>query len=474
MAGDPQFYDLNPIQVIDQNAWTVYHPEVAVQFREKSLYTPLVQWEADLQPYSTTSVVDFEMFPGDVVPNELPMTANYVDNSFVPDTRFRKWNVKRYGGKVMYHKSSSYFNQFRVGGTNDWRPMLRSQLGYHIIETHEKLSRQAFFQLPSTYWRYANGGSSFASLTSGSYKFELDEIDYWNFALGNTGSPIVPGDAAAAKLAIIPPGAQYDLMKAVATATGNSLSLWRDAQIYGGASGGVLRNEIGAFKNVRFVSAPNDEFGVNPNVLYNAGAITKQYGVTLPIRAGDGSPDPETTAVDSVWYVGQKNVTHFIQLENFTGGDFSVNDWVTIHIGRTSTYGITNGVDPFHFKTITRRVVAVDAGANTLAFDRPISIPYEAAFTGQSDTGATPGTFYAYVTRGKHIGFALVMGARGGVRAKVMKPIELYEPDPVDDFKSVWRFTYDEILGMNLADPNMYLLYFFTVSLPKPGGVISP
>lgn len=472
MAGDPLFYDLNPIQVIDQNHWTVYMPELALQFRNRSLYTPLVQWESDLAAMYTTDVVEQEMFPGDVVENEIELTANYVDASPVPDMRSRKWSVKRYGGKVQYHKSSTPFNQFNVNGSHDWRPLLRSQLGYNIVEVHEKLARKAFFQLPSTYWRFAGGASSFSGMSGSSYVFDIDEVNYWNFALGNTGSPIVPGDMANAKLAIIPPGAHYDIMKQLPSATGNETAMWRDSMLYNGGVG-VLRNEVGSYKGVRFVTAPNDEFGQNPNVLYNAGAITKQYGVTLPIRAGDGSPDPTTTAVDSVWYVGQKNVTHFIQLENFSNGDFNVNDWVTIHVGRTSAYGITNGVDPFHPKTIVRRVVAVDDSLNQIKLDRPVSFPFEAAFTGQSQTGATPGTFYAYVTRGKHIGWSLVLGARGGIRAKVMQPVKLYEPKPVDDFDSVWRFTYDEILGMNLADPNLFLLYFFTVSLPKPGGVIA-
>lgn len=469
MAGDPSFYDLNPIQVIDQNHWKVYYPDVALVFRNPGVvYTPLIRWESDIQAAKTNEIVEFEMFAGDVVTNEIPLTANYVDTTYVPDTRFRKFTTTRYAGKVIYHKSSTYYNQWKINGGSDWRPLLRSMLGDHIMRSHEILSRNAFFKQPKNYWRYANG-SDFSGLTSGKI-FSLEEIDYWNFALGNTGSPIVPGTMANAKLAIIPPGAQYDIMKSLPTASANQTSLWVDAMVNRGE---VLAGEIGSFKGVRFVTAPNDEFGINPNVLYNAGAITKQFGVTLPIEAGDGAPDPETTAVDTVWYVGQKGVTHWIQLEDIDPGEFEVNEWVTIHTARTTDYGITNGVDPLHPRTIVRKIVSIDTTNNRLSFDRPISNPYKSAFVGKSVTGNADGTFYAYVTKGKHIGFALILGSREGIRGKVLKPIEFYEPKPVDDFDSVWRFTYDELVGYNLAEPNHYLMYFFAVSLPKPGGLFA-
>jgi len=467
------FYDLNPIQVIDQNHWTVYHPDVAMRFQQEATYTPLVEWSTDLMQYKTTEVVETEMFPGDVAFNELDMNANYVQNAFVPDTRSRKWKVSRYGGKVMYHKSSSYFNQWNVSGGHDWRPLLQSTLGYHVVGTHEKLARAGFFKQPKMYWRYANGKTNWGALSGESDTFNIGEVNYWNFALGNTGSPLIPGDKASAKLAYIAPGAQYDIYRTLPLQSQNEASLWRDSMVYSGSEL-ALRGEIGGYKGVRFIVPQNNIFGENPNVLYNAGAISKQYGVILPITAGDGAPDPETTAVDSTWYVGQKNVTHSIKLESFTPGDFALNDWVTIHTSTTSEYGVTNGVNPFHEMTITRRVVAIDETNHTLSFDRPISNNYMAAFVGQSISGATPATFYAYVTKATHIGFSLILGARGSVKGKVMKPLEFYAPKPVDDFESVWRFTYDELVGINLGEPNLHLLYFYTVSIPKPGGRIGP
>jgi len=463
-----QFYDLNPIGVIDQNKWAVYHPEVALAFRRISLYTPLVDWDADISQFRTQDITEFELFEGDVDHNPIPLTANYIDAAYVPDSRSRQFAVDRYGGKVQVHKSSSYFQQWKLSGGNDWKPMMREVLGDHIVRLHEALSRNVWFKGPKNYWIYSGVATDFATVTA---KFELDKVNLFNFVLGNTGSPVIPGDQASAKVAIIPPGAAYDLFATIATASQNEASMWRDAQIYAGQA---IRNEIGTFKGIRFVAAPSDKFGINPNVLYNCGAITKQFGVIEPINVGDGAPDPVTTLVDGVWKVGQKAVTHYLKLEDFATNDYNINDFVTIHTKTSAAYGVTGGVDPFDGRTIVRRIVAVDATNNTISFDRPVSIPYTAAFNGKSVTGNVDKTLYAYVTRGKHIGFALVLGSRGGVKGKVLEPLKLYEPKPVDDFESVWRFTYDELIGVNMAEPNMFMLYFFAVSLPKPGGVIAP
>lgn len=470
------YYDLNPIQVIDQNHWTVQMPEVNFRFQRNATYTPLIDWSYDLQKYNTTDVIETEAFQGDSRPKEIALTANYVSTAAMPDTRFRKWSVKRYADKVMLHESQNIFNQWKISGESDWRPLLRGVLGDAVVGSVEWMARKSFFQLPKTYWRNASGKADWGALGGDGDTFGIEEVNYWNFSLGNTGSPVIPGDMAAAKVAYIAPGAHYDFRRKLAAASGNEAAMWRDAAVYSNTI--ALRNEIGTYSGVRFFTPPNDIFGENPNVLYNAGAITKQYGVVAPIKTGDGSPDPETTPVDGTWYVGQKGVTHHIKLESFTNGDFEINDFVTIHVKAllptdVDYHGVENGVDPLDEMTVNRRIVAVDNTNKTISVDHPISFDFTSAFIGQSVTGATPGTFYAYVTKGKNIGYSIVLGSRGGVKSQVMKPLKFYNPKPVDDFDSVWRFTFDHILGMNLADPNLFQLYFYAVSVPKPGGVIT-
>lgn len=362
---------------------------------------------------------------------------------------------------MQYHKTNTYFNQFKMSGNRDWTPLLRSLLGNSVIRTMEAVSRNAFLRGPKTYWTYSNGKTSFAELGA-SDTFNLETVNAWNLRLGNTGSPVVPGRASNEKVVIVPPGAVYDFQESLAAASASEAKLWIDSRFY---QGQALRYELGAYKNIAFIESPNDTYAQNPAVLYNAGTIQKQVTVTTQIRQGDGSPDPETTKVDETWSVGQKDRVHYIQCADFADGDFAVNDVVSIHTLRTNAYGVTNGVDFLSGKTITRRVVSVDHANNRLAFDRPIMLGYT------TDLG---GGVYAYVTKAQHIGFGLAVAGRGGVKGNLNKPLEFYDPKPIDDFNSVFRFTWDMIGGIGVWEPNVFEPHFFSVSLPKPGGIISP
>lgn len=469
------FYMQNPVAVIDQNQWDERTSLVIYAFRTHSLYAPLVEWSA-LTSTNAQNNWETELIPGDTEAEEIPLTAMYTTSTQPLDSRMRKFTVARYGDKVILNKYSNLFQQWNLGGSYDWKPLLRGVLGQNIIRKHEVLSRNAFMRGPQSFWTYAGGATSFGTIANDD-KFDLKIINEWGLRLGNTGNPLVPGDVASAKMAIIPPGVKYDLMTALPAASANEAALWRDAQIYGAVPGTLFNYEVGSIKGVRFQEAPSDMFGQNPAVLYNCGVIGFQYAVTAPINSGAGSPDPDiaANAVDGVWSVGQKNVQHYIQLESFGSTDFAVNDWVTIHVRRTAAYGVTGGVDPLDTTAIVRRVVAVDTANYRLAFDRPIMKDFIIPFAGQlSVTGNAAGTFYAFVTKARHIGMVLVLGSRGGVMGKTYKGLEFYEPEPIDEFKSVWRFTWDEILGWNIANPHTYELHFCAVSLPKPGGIITP
>lgn len=473
MATFEQYYDLNPVAVIDQNQWEVRTPEVAMQFRQQPVvFTPLIDWIDETRQTGAATTIATEILDGDVDFDEIPFTANYIDATGV-DSRERKYSVTRYGDKVQLHKSSNIFQQWKMSGGRDWRPLLRGVLGRNIVRKFEILARNSFLKGPKSFWTYADGGGSptnFAGITAADV-LQIDVTNEWNLRLGNTGSPVIPGDAASAKLALLPPGSIYDFFAGLAAATTNEAQMWRDSKLY---SGQALRYELGEHKNIRFLQTPNDRFGENMSVLYNAGAISKQYGVTAPISAGDGAPDPETTAVDDVWYVGQKDATHYIQLEDFAQNDYSVGDMVTIHVSRSADYGVTGGVDPVAPKTIQRRVVEADYTNNRLAFDRPIMFNYKSPFVAASITGASSTTLYAFVTSARHIGMVLVLGSRGGILGSVAKPIEFYEPKPIDDFESVWRYVWDSHVGYNIWEPNLFEVHFCAVTLPKAGGLITP
>jgi hypothetical protein len=465
------YYDINPVAVIDQNKWDVKMPEVALMFRSQPvIYTPLVDWNDDTQRTGAQTTTYTELMEGDVDIAEIPLTANYIDAPLNVDSRARQLAVKRYGDKVQLHESSNIFQQWQMSGGRDWRPLLRGLLGQSVVKKTELLARNSFMLGPKAHWTYGGDATNFNELDGSAHAFSLTPVNAWNLRLGNTGSPVVPGDLASAKVAIIPPGCIYDFQTSLAAASTSEAQMWRDSQIY---SGNALRYEIGAYKNIRFVQHPNDKWGLNNSVLYNCGIIAHQFGVTVAINAGDGSPDPETTKVDETWYVGQKDVTHQITIEAYTDGDFAVGDIVTIHTARSSAYGVTNGVDPVAAKNCTRTVVGVNNATGMLQFNRPLSFSYTTPFVATPVSGSA-GTYYAFVTKAKHVGFILVLGSRGGIMGSVARPIKFYEPKPIDDFESVWRYVWDIVQGYNIWEPNLFECHFVNLTLPKIGGIIAP
>ena len=463
------FYDKNPVSVVDQDRWVHQHPEVALQFRQKAVYTPLVDWTNEPMSTGALNTRSHEIMEGDVDISAIPFTQNYVEPLAV-DSRQREYTFSRYGQVVQAHKSESIVGQFLKSGGRDWRPLLRGVLGNSVVRVNEALARNAFLLGPKAFWTYSGGVASIGAI-SADETFDPAVINEWNLRLGYTGSPIIPGDVSSAKVAIVPPGVTYDLMNALPAASSNESALFRDVAIYGDQTP-ILNNEIGKYKNVRFIQAPSDKYGMNSAVLYNAGDITKQYTVTSAISIGDGAPDPETTQVDGVYYTGQAGATHYIQLENFADGDYVVNDIVSIHPTQTADYGVTNGVDFLAGKCIQRRIVSVDHSNNRLTFDRPIGMAYDSSSTLVSHSGSST-TGYAFVTRAKHIGFILVMGSRGGVLGAVAEPLQFHEPVAIDQFESVFRFSWDSYHGYNMWEPNLFECHFCAVTLPKPGGVVS-
>jgi hypothetical protein len=468
------YYDLSPIRVIDQNRWTTYSdgviPELLFSFRESSLYTPLINWG----PWQGRGDENWEteLFPLDVDAEEIGWTTNYVTARQPLESRKRKFALARYGDKTQIHKADKRFQQWLLNGKTDWTPIMQAVLSANVLRKHERLSRDAFLKAPTKFFTYAGSMTTFNNV--GTNVFDPAVVDAWNLRLGNTGSPIIPGPAAASKVVYMPPGVRYDMMQKILNpSAGTKYAMWKDIIVYQDAAP-FLRGEFGSLGGIRFVEVPNDPFGQNAAILYNCGTILKQYAVVRPIQMGDGSPDPETTLVDGIWAIGQKDVTHGIYLENFADGDFVVDDWITIHVRKTDVWGVTGGVNPVDSTAIVRRVVAVDHTNNIISLDRPIGRSFAEAFVGKSVTGNTDGTFYAYVTKGKHISMNLVLGSKEAIEGRVYKPIQFYNPPAVDDFLSVERFTWDEELGFNLGNPHAYEVHFSAVSLAKPGGVIAP
>jgi len=459
------YYLINPISVVDQNLWDDKVPEVILNFqRGPTIYTPLIDWVDQSRQTGAATSVFTDLLEGDVDNDAIDFDAQYIPVPAGVDSRQRKLTTKRYGDKVQYAKDSDIFQMWKMSGGRDWRPLLRGLLGNNVRRKLEILARNAHLLGPKSYWTYAGGALDFSDLSEDN-KFSLGAVNAWNLRLGNIGTPIIPGESASAKLAIVPPGVIYDFQESLAGASPGEAQMWRDASLYKDK----LQYEIGVYKNIRFVEVPNDTYGQNSAILYNAGPIAVQAEVSSAIGRGDGCPHPETDdPIDGVWYVGQKDVNHFIQLAAGTDMSlFELNDQVSIHTQRTNAYGVVGGVNILSGRTIVRRIVDIDVDARKLCFDRPIMTPYTV------NLGTSP-AFYAYVTKGTHVAFNLVLGSRGGIKGNVNKPLAFYEPKPVDDFESVWRYVWDIIAGYNIWEPSLFECHFTAVTVPKPGGVIAP
>jgi hypothetical protein len=192
-------------------------------------------------------------------------------------------------------------------------------------------------------------------------------------------------------------------------------------------------------------------------VLWNCGELIAQGLVTTAINAGDGSPNPGTTKVDATYMVGQTSggVKNYIDIGSWGTGalaNINVGDMVSIHLTRTSNYGITNGVDFQEGTMCTRRVVAKATSPNDrLVFDKPILT--------DMNTNLGGGT-YAYVTKARNIHASIFVGGANGIVSGVALPPRFHAPAPVDDFEMVQRFSWDGYLGYQTYDPNVFEVVF--------------
>ncbi len=209
-------------------------------------------------------------------------------------------------------------------------------------------------------------------------------------------------------------------------------------------------------------------------VLRNAGVLSKQVGVTDPIKWGDGAPDPGDggggTSVDNIYYVGQSTaaITHYIQCSAFTAGEFVAGDIISIHTERTTDYGITDGVDFLDGRTYEVEIVSVNATDNRLTVFEPVTQEYLQAFTGTPNGGAEA-TLYAYVTKARDIHPLLVVGARGMATFAARTKVRFWNPPDIADLPGVHRFTWDEYGEPNRWNPYIYEIIYCVASDTRGG-----
>jgi hypothetical protein len=374
-----------------------------------------------------------------------------------------------YGSKIQFERYDPLINMWRANGAQGFvEGILNQVLGNTIVWTHEKLCRDAIINNTAVQ-TYAGGATTAAGMAATSdYKFDLREIRKIalklsvraRFALQSWGDYMDPVPGNNDKLLITTPGVMFDLNDQMDAEWMQNLRDLKDERVI---NGGVVR-----YQGWTFVETWDA-------ALWNMGAITKQVGVTLPIVAGDGAPAPTVGAV-GVWYTGQAsaNIKHYVQCTAFNPGDFVPGDFVTLHVARTTRFGVTDGADYLDGRSLLMEVQSVDATNYTLTFKMPVMGDFQDGFVATSLGGSalgTPATYYAFVTKGANINPAFMFGARNGNFFAVRQQVKLHTPAPIDDLEMVQRVAWDLYGGMNNWQPDLNEINYVRASFGNRGDI---
>ena len=450
--------------VTNQRQW--YDPMLRDLYVRKAVYNRFVTTQfSTLGRPSTAPMVITSLIPPHANTNALGSRQLWLPSSYV-DTQDRTIAISRYGGKMSYHKHDDYITYWKKDGVRGLKRIVNGGLGSMLVEELDLHARNAFLLGSLTQGGYSiigNGGTDFSDVVNDSHQISTELIDDIHLGMRDRDVPffsVENPDLRGNILCITTPGVIRDLRYEMSTNGWGAEFL--DVKRYADP-GSVIRGEIGTYHGVRFIVTTRA-------ILYNMGEQLVQSTVTSPISAGDGAPG-SGTLVDGVWNVGQPSgVTNYVQLDAATiAGEMDlwesfIDQIVTVHVERTSAYGITDGVKLDDGYLHERRLIAVDKVNKRLTFDRPILEDFS------TDLGAG---VYAYVTKGRNIHTAMFIGGNDGVVSGVSQAPQIHTPRPVDDFDSMYRVSYDMYMGWNLWSPQVYEVAFLAGSNRLKGSRVS-
>jgi len=457
------YYGDNPWTAVDKNTRDWYFPDVVMIWRRKGVYSRFVPWQFNLRNVRAKKAIITQLLPPHPNANTIGLRDMWANAEHM-DSREIEVVFNRYGGKLAYHKYDDLVTYWRQNRRAGLRRIIQQGLGIHMVDSLDLIARNAYLSgaLTSGYAQYSNDKTDFATLTS-TDTFDINSVlDIW---LGMVYRDVADAVGASGVnspgtvFCITSPGVIYDIQKSIIT--GTTTDEWVAVQNYANPKMIVSRYEIGQYKGVRFIQDPDA-------TLWNCGVISFQADVTAPLKAGDGAPDPSTTKVDGTYGVGQSGAIHYVQLSatptvGVLGTDLKESDIVTIHVSKTNDFGVTGGVDFRDSRNHVRRVVSVDTVNNRITLDKPLMLDFNA------DLG---GGVYAYVTKGRHIHASLFIGAPNGVVGAVAQPPMVHTPPPVDDFESMYRFSWDAYLGLNLFRPDAFEVMFSAGTVRVKGAAV--
>lgn len=438
------YYSDNPWEVVDKNQRTWYDPDLISLFRQRALFTPTIQFTKNLGDVRATKMVMTQLL--DPHPDT---TALAVRQIWMPaahlDSRAVEISFIRQGGKVAYNTYDDMVTYWKQNNSAGLRRIVRGALGQHMIDVLDLVARNAYIQgaYDSGYYLFEGGGADFSAISTTDTMALSTGLDIWlGMTLRGVASALGPSGAAGNIVCYTSPSVIYDIQK------GTTDDEWIHILEYAGIV--PLRYEVGTYKNIRFVQSPK-------LVLWNCGALIAQGAVSAAINAGDGSPNPDTTKVDNTYMVGQTTagIKNYIDIGSWGTGslaDVAVNDIITVHVTRTSAYGIANGVDFREGTAHNRRVVSKTTSPNDrIVLDKPIMVDMN------TDLG---GGVYAYVTKARNVHASIFVGGNEGIVSGVSMPPRFHAPPPVDDFEMVQRFSWDAYLGHQTYAPEVFEVVF--------------
>lgn len=441
------YYPQNPWQGVgtkERTPW--YYPALYDEYQRQTIYNRFVSMQFNHNgPRATELVISSLLMPhanhDPIGVRDMWLNASYMD------TFNRRIKFNRYGGKMSLNRYDDMITYFQKNNVRGLYNIINNGLGFMMTRQMDKLARDAFFKSPfAMYGDGAGtwGGTNFSAIDDTDV-VTTELLEDIRLGLKERDVPAAVSEAGLLGQEIIcitSPGVLRDLrFEASSAANANAFI---DVMKYANPSS-ILRGEVGTYHGIRFIES-------NDAVLYNAGALVHQADITAPALAGDGAPDPSTTAVDTVEYVGQTDATHSIVVDDSSG--FDIGDIVTIHVDRTNANGVTNGLDFTDGKATNRRIVSIPDGTH-IVLDRPIMEDFK------NDLGSG---VYGYVTLARNVHTMLFLASRDGVVMGVAQPPTIHTPRPIDDLDMIYRVSFDSYMGWQPFNKNGFEVVYLAGS----------
>lgn len=463
-------YVLDPWEGITQNERVWYDGQMQEQYLRRAVYSPYTLMKVDLNRPRARTIYFNELIPPR--PNIAAIGNREMNASrLFTDSYQKSITTARYGNGISLHRESEMFNYWQPEGgptlsDNTLRALIDRVMGQVVVDDIDLHARNAFFKHP--YPMFGYGASGFGNITvTDSNRMTTDLLDaIW---LGMQEQEVAWAaypidDPAGEVLCVTSPGSIYDLRRE-ADATGSASNKFVNIRQYSDPSV-LLTGEVGMYRDTRFLKS---RFGI----LWNVGTVDTQTEIKAAVAPGDGAPDPETTAVDGIRFVGQPGATHSITVADTTG--FEVGDKVTVHklrfnlsTGLGASYpklGVVGGVD-FTDPMLQDMVIASIPDSTHLTFEVPYMMTDQNTSAMQGLETDLGGTVYGYVTKATNIHTALFLNRnyRQGVISGFAQTPVFYRPPATDDYESIYRLSYDYWSEFKPWDPAVYQVAFLVGS----------